>query len=51
MGDDYGVNGDLNANRSLQSTGDPQLDRALQQWLAWDKVSGGPAAAPAVSRC
>ncbi|CAK6980723.1 glucose 1%2C6-bisphosphate synthase [Scomber scombrus] len=37
MGDDYGVNGDLNANRNLQSTGDPQLDRALQQWLTWDK--------------
>lgn len=43
MGDDNGLNGDVNANRSPQSTGDPQLDTALQQWLAWDKVRGSPA--------
>lgn len=36
MGD---VNVDLNANSRCQSTGDSQLDKALHQWLAWDKVS------------
>ncbi|XP_018560405.1 glucose 1,6-bisphosphate synthase [Lates calcarifer] len=37
MGDDNGVNGDLNANLRCQSTGDPQLDKAVHQWLNWDK--------------
>eukprot|EP00064_Thunnus_orientalis_P021260 superscaffoldBa00006339_g21418 len=37
MGDDNGVNGDLNANLRCPSTGDPQLDKAVQQWLTWDK--------------
>ncbi|XP_035856956.1 glucose 1,6-bisphosphate synthase isoform X1 [Sander lucioperca] len=37
MGDDNGVNGDLNANLRYQSTGDPQLDKAVDQWLTWDK--------------
>nr|XP_046244129.1 glucose 1,6-bisphosphate synthase [Scatophagus argus] len=31
------VNGDLNANSRCQSTGDPQLDKAVYQWLTWDK--------------
>uniref|UniRef100_A0A8C4DWX3 Phosphoglucomutase 2 like 1 n=1 Tax=Dicentrarchus labrax TaxID=13489 RepID=A0A8C4DWX3_DICLA len=34
MGD---VNGDLNANSRYRSTGDPQLDKAVHQWLTWDK--------------
>lgn len=34
MGD---VDGDLNANSRCRSTGDPQLDKAVQQWLKWDK--------------
>lgn len=34
-----GGNGDLNANLGWRSTGDPQLDRAVQQWLDWDRVS------------
>ncbi|XP_070684976.1 glucose 1,6-bisphosphate synthase [Pempheris klunzingeri] len=37
MGDDNGLNGDLNANSRCQSTEDPQLDKAVQQWLTWDK--------------
>ncbi|XP_049433554.1 glucose 1,6-bisphosphate synthase [Epinephelus fuscoguttatus] len=37
MGDNNGVNGDLNANSRCQSTGDPQLDKAVHQWLTWDK--------------
>ncbi|XP_022594174.1 glucose 1,6-bisphosphate synthase [Seriola dumerili] len=37
MGDDNGINGDLNANLRCQSTGDPQLDNAVHQWLTWDK--------------
>ncbi|XP_071385135.1 glucose 1,6-bisphosphate synthase-like, partial [Centroberyx affinis] len=37
MGDGNGVNGDLNANLSCQTTGDPLLDKAVQQWLTWDK--------------
>ncbi|KAG7464250.1 glucose 1,6-bisphosphate synthase [Solea senegalensis] len=37
MGDDNEVNGDLNANSMSQSTGDPQLDKAVRQWLKWDK--------------
>lgn len=39
MGDSNGVNGDLNANLRCQSTGDPQLDKAVHQWLTWDQVS------------
>ncbi|XP_070826719.1 glucose 1,6-bisphosphate synthase [Chaetodon trifascialis] len=34
MGD---VNGDPNANTRCQSTGDPRLDKAVYQWLTWDK--------------
>ncbi|XP_035535787.1 glucose 1,6-bisphosphate synthase [Morone saxatilis] len=34
MGD---VNGDLNANSRYRSTGDPQVDKAVHQWLTWDK--------------
>lgn len=30
---------DMNANSRCHSTGDPQLDKAVHQWLAWDKVS------------
>ncbi|KAM7412410.1 hypothetical protein PAMA_020006 [Pampus argenteus] len=37
MDDDNGVNEDLNANLRCQSTGDPQLDKAVHQWLTWDK--------------
>ncbi|XP_029026198.1 glucose 1,6-bisphosphate synthase isoform X2 [Betta splendens] len=37
MGDDNGVTGDLNANMRFQATGDPRLDKAVHQWLAWDK--------------
>ncbi|XP_029303125.1 glucose 1,6-bisphosphate synthase isoform X2 [Cottoperca gobio] len=29
--------GDLNANTRWQSTGDPRLDKAVHQWLTWDK--------------
>uniref|UniRef100_A0A1A7XGY4 Phosphoglucomutase 2-like 1 n=1 Tax=Iconisemion striatum TaxID=60296 RepID=A0A1A7XGY4_9TELE len=29
--------GDLNANLSCPSTGDPQLDTTVQQWLTWDR--------------
>lgn len=36
MGD---VDRDLNANSGCRSTGDPQLDAAVQRWLSWDKVS------------
>uniref|UniRef100_A0A3B5QVC6 Phosphoglucomutase 2-like 1 n=1 Tax=Xiphophorus maculatus TaxID=8083 RepID=A0A3B5QVC6_XIPMA len=32
-----GGNGDLNANLGWGSTGDPQLDKAVQQWLDWDR--------------
>ncbi|KAM6933375.1 glucose 1,6-bisphosphate synthase [Xenentodon cancila] len=32
-----GDNGDPNANVRRQSTGDSQLDQAVQQWLTWDK--------------
>ncbi|XP_030601025.1 glucose 1,6-bisphosphate synthase [Archocentrus centrarchus] len=34
---DSGLDGDLNANVRCQSTGDPKLDKAVQQWLAWDR--------------
>ncbi|XP_030008249.1 glucose 1,6-bisphosphate synthase [Sphaeramia orbicularis] len=37
MGDDYELNGDMNANPRCQSTGDPVLDKAVHQWLTWDK--------------
>ncbi|XP_026226328.1 glucose 1,6-bisphosphate synthase isoform X1 [Anabas testudineus] len=37
MGDDNGLTGDLNANMKCQSTGDQQLDKAVHQWLTWDK--------------
>ncbi|XP_075994244.1 glucose 1,6-bisphosphate synthase [Genypterus blacodes] len=37
MGDNNGVNGDLNANLPCQSTGEPQLDKAVRQWLSWDQ--------------
>ncbi|XP_060903307.1 glucose 1,6-bisphosphate synthase [Labrus mixtus] len=37
MGDNNRVNGDLNANSRYQSTGDPQLDKYVHQWLSWDK--------------
>uniref|UniRef100_A0A3B5AIY6 Phosphoglucomutase 2 like 1 n=1 Tax=Stegastes partitus TaxID=144197 RepID=A0A3B5AIY6_9TELE len=37
MEDNDRVNGDLNANMDCQSTGDPQLDKAVHQWLAWDR--------------
>ncbi|XP_028276050.1 glucose 1,6-bisphosphate synthase [Parambassis ranga] len=37
MEGDTGVNGDLNANMRCQSTGDPQLDKAVHQWLSWDR--------------
>uniref|UniRef100_A0A3Q1ET40 Phosphoglucomutase 2-like 1 n=1 Tax=Acanthochromis polyacanthus TaxID=80966 RepID=A0A3Q1ET40_9TELE len=37
MGDNDQVNGDLNANMRCQSTGDPQLDKAVHQWLTWDR--------------
>lgn len=39
MEDDNGVTADLNANLKYQSTGDPQLDKAVLRWLAWDRVS------------
>lgn len=42
MGDDNGLTGDLNANMKCQSTGDQQLDKAVHQWLTWDKVSVCP---------
>lgn len=42
MGDDNGITGDLNANMKYQSTGDQQLDKAVLQWLTWDKVSVCP---------
>lgn len=35
--------GDVNSNVPLtaaRSTGDAQLDRAVWQWLSWDKVRG-----------
>jgi len=34
-----GSNGDLNANsQCISSTGDLVLDKAVSQWMAWDKV-------------
>lgn len=29
----------MNANSRYRSTGEPQLDKAVQRWLRWDKVS------------
>uniref|UniRef100_A0A3B4ANJ1 Uncharacterized protein n=1 Tax=Periophthalmus magnuspinnatus TaxID=409849 RepID=A0A3B4ANJ1_9GOBI len=41
MGDHSGINGhpqpEPPSPPSLQSTGDPQLDRAVGQWLRWDR--------------
>ncbi|XP_008313686.1 glucose 1,6-bisphosphate synthase isoform X2 [Cynoglossus semilaevis] len=37
MGDGNGVNGDPNANQNSPSTGNFQLETAVQQWLSWDK--------------
>ncbi|XP_069566525.1 glucose 1,6-bisphosphate synthase [Brachyistius frenatus] len=37
MEDDDGVNGDRNANLRYRNTGDPKLDKAVHQWLTWDK--------------
>ncbi|KAF3693441.1 Glucose 1,6-bisphosphate synthase [Channa argus] len=37
MEEDNGVTGDLNANIKCQSTGDQELDKAVHQWLTWDK--------------
>uniref|UniRef100_A0A8D0HGJ9 Alpha-D-phosphohexomutase alpha/beta/alpha domain-containing protein n=1 Tax=Sphenodon punctatus TaxID=8508 RepID=A0A8D0HGJ9_SPHPU len=35
---DCGAGGDVNSNLLIpRSTGDPQLDRAVGQWLTWDK--------------
>ncbi|XP_047450564.1 glucose 1,6-bisphosphate synthase [Mugil cephalus] len=31
------MDADLNANIGLQGTGDPQLDKAVHQWLRWDR--------------
>lgn len=30
---------DLDQENRCQSTGDPQLDQAVRQWLSWDKVN------------
>lgn len=32
-----GDNGDPNANLHRHATGDPQLDKAVHQWMMWDK--------------
>ncbi|KAJ8256712.1 hypothetical protein COCON_G00188640 [Conger conger] len=29
--------GDLNANLNFRTTGDPRLDKAIYQWISWDK--------------
>lgn len=31
---------DLDLDSRCPSTGDPQLDQKVHQWLSWDKVSG-----------
>ncbi|CAG02150.1 unnamed protein product [Tetraodon nigroviridis] len=31
------VTADMNANSRYRSTGEPQLDKAVQRWLSWDK--------------
>lgn len=36
-----GDNGDVNANQNCHATGDPQLDKAIYQWINWDRVSSG----------
>ncbi|KAL2095911.1 hypothetical protein ACEWY4_008059 [Coilia grayii] len=30
-------NGDVNANQNCHATGDPQLDKAIYQWINWDR--------------
>lgn len=53
---DCGVPGDVNSNVLVaRSTGDAQLDKAVWQWLSWDKVGerrpfppGAPPAPPPV---
>lgn len=36
-----GTGGDVNSNVLIShSTGDAQLDKAVWQWLSWDKVRG-----------
>ncbi|XP_069390882.1 glucose 1,6-bisphosphate synthase isoform X2 [Paralichthys olivaceus] len=37
MGEDSGLEGDLVPIPRCQSTGDPQLDKAVHRWLTWDK--------------
>ncbi|XP_062408606.1 glucose 1,6-bisphosphate synthase [Sardina pilchardus] len=32
-----GDNGDMNANQNCHATGDPQLDKAIYQWITWDR--------------
>ncbi|XP_063061690.1 glucose 1,6-bisphosphate synthase [Engraulis encrasicolus] len=32
-----GDNGDVNANQNCHATGDPQLDKAIYQWINWDR--------------
>lgn len=34
-----GDKGDMNANQNCHATGDPQLDKAIYQWITWDRVS------------
>lgn len=36
---DQTLNQDQNLDQECQSTGDPQLDQAVRQWLSWDKVN------------
>lgn len=39
MGDHGDATGDVNSNLLISySTGDSQLDKAIWQWLTWDKV-------------
>ncbi|XP_031429719.1 glucose 1,6-bisphosphate synthase [Clupea harengus] len=32
-----GDKGDMNANQNCHATGDPQLDKAIYQWITWDR--------------
>lgn len=34
------LNQEQNLDQECRSTGDPQLDQAVRQWLSWDKVNG-----------
>lgn len=34
-----GDNSDVNANQDCYATGDLQLDKAIYQWITWDRVS------------